>query len=429
VVETWAPSPSLRYDLDPSMTSVLDPVVASLRAAGFTPQADRLAKDTSGELARLAGVTSSTDLDQLVSQLYDAEEWQRILQPAASGWRRELTILAVAARTASRDSRAIIRQYAEAVERVLPLNPLTPQALQSALSELFSAHATLADALNLLLQDALNAAPPDRDVLFEIAIANGVEADRLRVVQLTLDAPLRERARRLQEAAAVLREHSIRPEIPEDLRAVKLKARPVEGKKPVPKIKVSPTADERKRRRGDEGERWAVAAALNPIIALGSAERRIAIDAIVALLIGSFEGPSVDEAVAHAALAGDADLDEEELVEELSALLHVSRYSDMFGFDVLAWLPPVEDAHPAALCLEVKSSADRMFQLSRSEWELAERLHSAGSGDQYAVLVVRRARGGGPPAGLDLLVDPAALVDSKQLTRIADTFLMAYASA
>src|SRR3712207_7487725 len=52
------------------------------------------------------------------------------------------------------------------------------------------------------------------------------------------------------------------------------------------------------------------------------------------------EGDVVEKARAHAETARAADLDEEELVDELTGLLHVARYSDAFGFDMLGWLAP-----------------------------------------------------------------------------------------
>ena len=70
-----------------------------------------------------------------------------------------------------------------------------------------------------------------------------------------------------------------------------------------------------------------------------------------------------------------------------------------------------------ALCLEVKSTSDGTFHLSRGEWERAEWFRAQGKGDRYAVLVVHRASGGGPPKRLDLLPDPVRLVETGQLTK------------
>jgi hypothetical protein len=136
----------------------------------------------------------------------------------------------------------------------------------------------------------------------------------------------------------------------------------------------------------------------------------------------------VDTALSHAALARSRELDEEELIDELTGLLHVARHSDAFGFDLVGWLPLASGSDPRATCLEVKSSSGEAFHLSSSEWSLAQRLHDAGEGDRYAVLAVRRAKRGGLPASMDLLVDPVLLFESGQLRRDVDGYKIAYRS-
>ncbi len=136
----------------------------------------------------------------------------------------------------------------------------------------------------------------------------------------------------------------------------------------------------------------------------------------------------VDAALSHAALARSRDIDDDELIDELTGLLHVSRHSDAFGFDLVGWLPLTPGAVPTAVCLEVKSSSGEGFHLSSSEWSLAQRLHDAGEGDRYAVLVVRRSKRGGLPSTMDLLVDPVSLFESGRLRRDVDGFKIAYRS-
>lgn len=83
-------------------------------------------------------------------------------------------------------------------------------------------------------------------------------------------------------------------------------------------------------------------------------------------------------------------------------------------------------ARAQAIDLEVKSSGGEGFHLSRNEWSVAEKLHGEGSGDRYAVLVVRRARAGRVPAAMDLLSDPVALVDAGLLRSEVDGYQIAY---
>lgn len=156
------------------------------------------------------------------------------------------------------------------------------------------------------------------------------------------------------------------------------------------------------------------------LIDLDYAARDAAIGEIETLL-RQFKGSPVDEALTHAAPARMRDLDEEELIDELSGLLHVSQYSDAFGFDLIGWLDKGQ-----AICLEVKSSGGEGFHLSRRQWSVAEEFHSNNAGELYAVLVVRRAKAGGVPDAMDLLSDPVALVEAGHLRREVDGYQIAY---
>ncbi|MDQ3636474.1 MAG: DUF3883 domain-containing protein, partial [Actinomycetota bacterium] len=191
-------------------------------------------------------------------------------------------------------------------------------------------------------------------------------------------------------------------------------------------IKVGGGVDRRKREIGDEGEQWALAAVVRDLMELDDAGRDAAMGEVVALLERRFEGAPVHAALAHAARARARDLDDEERIDELSGLLHVSRHSDAFGFDLIGWIPPGPSREGRAVCLEVKSSGGEGFHLSRNEWSVAEKLRGEGAGDRYAVLVVRRAKGGGVPAAMDLLADPVTLVEAGLLRSEADGYQIAY---
>jgi len=193
-------------------------------------------------------------------------------------------------------------------------------------------------------------------------------------------------------------------------------------------VKVDPSHDQRKRKLGDEGELWALAAVLKQLTGLSATERDVAIGELIDLL-SRFDGAPVEDALGHAEAARARDIDEEELIDELTGLLHVSSYSDAFGFDLLGWLPPKDDQPGRAMCLEVKSSGGEGFHLSSGEWRRAENLNSQGSGGRYAVLVVRRTKRGGVPAAMDLLVDPVALRDQNYLWLAPDGYQVSYSSS
>jgi hypothetical protein len=265
---------------------------------------------------------------------------------------------------------------------------------------------------------------------------DGVAVDRLPAVLKALEPPRREHVRKLAERAQLLAKKEVRPVAPP---ALQLLSPPQEvppgedrdddkdpdtGPRRVPAIKVDEKLDRRKRELGDEGEQWTLAAVVNDLMRLDEESWKAAIEDIVGLL-GRFEGTPVDWALAHATRARERGLDDEERMDELSGLLHVSRYSDAFGFDLIGWLPSGSGAG-RAVCLEVKSSTSSGFHLSGGEWSLAEQLHGEGVGEQYAVLVVHRAKTGGVPEGMDLLRDPASLVKTGYLRREVDGYRLAY---
>ena len=316
---------------------------------------------------------------------------------------------------------------------VLSRNPSSPIDLREALDELFGEHRELASRISDQLEATVNTAAPDRKQLLAWAEHDGLATDRLEMVQRALDAPRHEHVRRLRERWRRLDQSRVRPvpppalkELSSDSPSPHKSAEPAQsGRKPVKTIKVGEGHDRRKRKLGEEGEQWALAAVVSNLMQLDEEARDLAIADIVALL-GLFEGPPVDEALSHAARVRMNDLDEEERVEELSGLLHVSSYSDAFGFDLIGWFPQGQNSKGGAVCLEVKSSGGEGFHLSRNEWSVAERLHTEEAGDQYAVLVVRRSKGGGVPAAMDLLSDPVALVDAGLLRSEVDGYQLVY---
>lgn len=423
--DSWTAPDTLRFKVDPTPAEWLSPATDSLRAIGLDPQADALADDAVRELMRMAGLTTDEELESLVQQLYNREEQERILRAAAASWRVELLLLGIIARTGQGDSRAAIRTHAAAVEELLPLAPTSPATLRPSLDRLFATHRSLANALSERITDALSVIP-ERASLLALANEHGLATDHLQAVERALEGPRHELARKLRDQMTQLETRSLRPRLPAGLQgAPTTEPDTTSGRRKVAAVKVKPSTDARKRRLGDEGERWALAAALTPIVALEPPKRRAAIEGIVALL-DRFSGSPVEKARAHAEPACEPQLDEEELIDELTGLLHVSRHSDGFGFDLLGWLPPDSESEPIALCLEVKSTSDGRFHLSRGEWERAKWFQAQGEGQKYAILVVHRASGAGPPKRLDLLPNPIHLVETGQLTKRDDSYELGY---
>lgn len=429
-VQSLKPLPELSLSIDPALPDLLAPVVEVLRKEGLETNAISLADNPAAEFVRLGGFGTVDNLDLNVSRLFDKEEQRRFLRELAAQWRREIQLLAVLARTGPAETRSTIRAHDEAVTNILPDSPSAPPELRDALDELFSNHRTLAEQIGARLVENVNADAPDREQLMEWARQDGVAVDRLTSVERALRGPLSDRARDLRKRSQRLLESDVHP-----VRPAFLGPRGNTGgggggggggTSPPGPINVGPGhVPGSLRQYGDEGERWALAAVVGALMNLDDAARDAAIGEIEALL-SRFEGSPVDKALAHAAPARMRDLDDEERIDELSGLLHVSQYSDAFGFDLIGWQPSSSNGKGQAMCLEVKSSGGEGFHLSQRQWSVAEEFHSSNAGELYAVLVVRRSRAGGVPAAMDLLSDPVVLEKDGHLRKEADGYQIAY---
>lgn len=424
---TWIAPPELRLEIDPSPNDWLAPVLESLTAAGFDPDAAALTGAPVAELARLLGVDGQAALDAEVARLLDPEEQAKALRASAASWRRELHFLAVVLRTKRGESRSAIRAAADRADGELPASSDTPAGLAPAAARLLAGAPRLAPGISELLVGA-GMERASRDALLALASQAGADTSHRADVERALEAPASERAQRTRSDIARLKQAAVSPTVPARLRgALGRRDRVAPGGRPgVSRVKVQPSADARKRQAGDEGERWMLTAVLDPLLSLPAEDRVRAIEELIELL-RLFDGEVVDEAIRHAELASDTQLDEEGLIEELSSFLHLSRLSDAFGFDILGWLPLDPGAAPVPLCLEVKSSSTRRFHLSRSEWERATWFADEGMGRAYVVGIVNRGAIGAPPKGIDLLVDPVKLVEDGALEQAVDGYELGYA--
>jgi hypothetical protein len=231
------------------------------------------------------------------------------------------------------ETRSTVRRIADQVEALIPTGPATPKALAAVLCPLFSNHPSLAEAVAGELTDSIAGHDPRRDELLAMAADHGIDVDRFPTLLKGLEEPRRKQARAIADRAAQLGDRQVVPASPAGLRAPR---EPTSGRDrtSVPHVVVGEAADRRKRTLGDDGEQWALAAVVGPIVALLDDERSVAIDAIIDLL-GRYHGGPVENALGHAELARASGLDEEDLIDELAALVHVSRYSDAFGFDLV----------------------------------------------------------------------------------------------
>lgn len=416
----WRAPEQLEYTIDPSPAEWLGPVIASLEAAGFEPQVDALAEKPREELMRLSGATERETFERETEALYDEEQRRSILAHAGASWRRQLKLVGILARTTPADGRAAIRRRAEEVDALLPPNPASPVALRPRLAELLPGHLQLAEEISAALSDSVAAPGADQDALLDQAAEHGIDATHVDAVLRALQAPRTELARRVRESMETMRTNELSVAVPEGLAPSPSKKKRAGGTRKVAKIKVDGSVDRRKRDLGDRAERWALAAMIGELKSLDPGPRGEAIDALLDIF-ERFEGEPAEATRAHAAAARAPDLDEDELIDELAGFLHVASHSDAFGFDMLGWIADAATGKHAPMLVEVKSSADGSFHLSPNEWACAEDFAS-----DYCVLVVRRATTSVVPERLDLLVDPAQLVDDELLSRSPDGYLLGY---
>jgi hypothetical protein len=424
-----APS-ELRFDLDPPLADVLQPVVEELVSMGIHVAADRLADDPDTELVRGSGYQSADEMHDAISNLVDEATYERELRARATRWRTMLLDIAVLSQLTPAMTRTAIRALNEHVAEQLPEHADRPSELHEAVTHILPRDPELVDALRQRLDDDVVGPAPSIGQLQELLRAHGVPTHRLDEVRAARQRP-RQAVERLQRRCSQLGDAGTAPRAPRGLQppaasSAAEEPTPATGPRPVRQVNVDPHVDRRKKQIGDEAEQWALAAVLNPLLALDPLQRESALDRLVNLLRRHLSGRAVDQLVGHAEQAKLAGEDEEAFIEHATDCLHASQVSDAFGFDVLGWLPPSPDQDPIPLLLEVKSTTGGSFHLSTGEWNRARQLHDVGDGAHYAVLALTRAANGGPPRSMDLLCDPVALVDARQVQQAPDGFLMTY---
>ena len=422
----WAPPAATVWRTRPDPAEVLAPIAAELgNALGVDVDAARLGgPDPATYLLELAEGVGIADLDAAVTALYAGDEGDRQLHEAAVAWRAALIPRLTALTVADNDPPYAVRAQAETVAAALDASPDRPGDLEAGVRSLAGDDPELVEALALRLAGRGHRVLPvggDLDELF----ARHVDEGHLRRVLEILRRGPRRRVDALRARTARLAERNLvpiptRPEPvpkPSGENEVVVVAPPT--KREVKPVHV--TRDPRRLKEiGDEGEAWALAAVTGPLLALEPADREHALAELSTALGAAYEGDCIEELQATAVRAASPSVDDDERIEALSEFLHLSRTSDMFGCDLLGWLPTGPDEDPRPLFLEVKSSRGRQVLISTHEWAEAARLE-----DRYAVLVVTRDHAG-EPLGMDLLVDPVALAAEHRLTLTPDGYQLAY---
>jgi hypothetical protein len=395
----WRVPDATAWRTDPPLAAVLGGVVADLRESGMEADPEHLAADAAEELAGLVGL-SPDGLRAAAAELYTEEASAERARARVHRWRAALVPLLVALRTRPDDWGSRIRDEERLVLAALASPGQVAGLVDSVVGLLRDdvAAGPLAEALRA--GQAEQAQPGDLLARLPTGHPDPAHLDRVR---RELDVARRRRTTDLNRDRQALRDAGVAPTAPPGLGPPPGPTRTT-GRREIPVGSVR-----RSQRRLDElgrsGERWALAALLDPVLGLGPAERRAVVDALFAALEAAYKGPAVVRLGAHAAAARASADDDDEFTLALADLAHLSATSDHFGCDALAWLAPAPDAEPRPMFVEIKSDADRSFPISVHEWAEAGRL-----GPAYAfLLVLRGAQADAAPKAMDLLVDPASL--------------------
>jgi hypothetical protein len=430
------PPQTLVLRLDVPLAEVLVGV-AGLIGAHDAGLADRLAENPIHTLTQLGGFASPEDLDAAALRLYDADEQRRALSTRGTKWKEQIRRLAVLIRMSASETRSGVRAHDKLVGEMLSLDLQKPSDLVGPVDELFASHETLRQQISNGLDDGAFGLDPDDGEILRWARDAGIDDATIAKYENALSEPRNKRAAQLRARSGRLSAAHLTATVPAGL--VPPKSAVIQLQEPtdqwapsedpikVPKIKVSTTFDQRKRELGDEGEQWALADAVGTFLALNDADRVNAVDGVRRLL-GYFEPAATKPLLEHAnaAAAPRQQGDEDDLVAALEGLLHVSRHSDGFGFDLVGWAPPQPDAPPHAMCLEVKSTSGGGFNLSNNEWSVASKLRTRGAADYYAILAVHRGMADQVPVSMDLLVDPVCLEQAGLLLLATDGYIAKY---
>lgn len=416
--DRWAAPSSIRFELHPAPSRFLADVLADLHAVGVQADGDRLGEgDCSDYLAAIAGL-DPVRLDAIWHGLFDENERRRLARERAQAWRRALRAILVTAKTVSGDSGHLIRTQATTIDAQLPPSPEVPLDLAAAVRTILAGNEDLADLLCERIADDRALTEPTVQSL-RLDVGPLLDVDHLDRVITVLQRGRRQLVDQIRNDLDELHAKGLVP-IPFVSSQPPPPRKPKEG---VRRTTVRPRRahDQKTRDRlGIKGERVALAAVLDQLLALPDDRFNEVIDELVALLSSVATGEIVDRLVAeaHAAQGGG---DEEDRLESLVKFLHVAQESDDFGFDILGYLPAYAGTEPRALLLEVKNSANRRFIASTAEWARAEE-----QGDRYAFLVAVREPKGDGAASLELIPDPGELLRTGQISRNEDSWAVAY---
>jgi hypothetical protein len=413
---SWRPPEALAMRIAIRPADVLQPVVADLSAVGIDVDAEALASDPVSALSQAIGC-SPADLDARSRALYSPEELVRQRRESLSSWSKALLPVIVAARTDALTANHQLRAIVEEVRPQLAGLETFDDLRERLDSFVPSVHADLRQGLLRLLPRDSPLSRPDAHVL-DATVEASLDQAHVARVRAVLSRGARVRADSLRAEVRALHDAGATIEPVVGLARGRERIGGTAERRRVPVVRV--TKDQRKLDRfGRDAESRVLAAAVDVLWSMAPETRRRALDEMQGLLSHRFEDAAVTAALGYGREAADAQ-DEDDILEALASFMHLSAISDAFGADVLGYVRPAAECAPVPLLLEVKSTSDRRLLMSANEWDTAVRL-----GESYGIVAVLRDKRGAP-GPMELILDPASLLDQNLIRRDADTWRISY---
>lgn len=420
--DAWRSSPDVEFIADPSPVTWLAPVQRDLHSVTRDVRVELLGDpaQASHHLADLVGM-SVDELSELATAFGNPGERAEYERQLAREWRRSLVPILVAARTRPGDEKFRVRDEREALEELLASSEPSVDGLAAALPALLPREPALASGLATWIQEYNRLSAATEDEMIDALASHFADLDHVRRVREILQQRSRQQVDALRKSVAELIDSGVEPQPFAGSRPPvrREKARGERIAVDRPPRKHDP---EHLDRLGRTGESWAVAAVVRYLLELEPDIRRAAVHSMADALAAVFRNPKVDALVTKAAEAVAPDADEDDALAALESFVHVSRVSDQFGFDVLGFLPLYTDAEPEVAFFEVKSSKDRTFKVTATEWS---RANDPRTRDRYAFMVILRGKGG-TPEQMEIVPDPATRHERHELELREETWEVSY---
>ena len=422
----WAIPTTLSFRTQISVYDVLLPLASILNGLVNNPEKQFCAKELSvnplQHFSDLCNV-SQLELADKCKMLYNEEEQKRISKSNFTELKRRLALIITALRTTFASPSYKIREMHQTVMNALSLC-LDVNTLYSAIPSMCGEESpVLVSYVRHLFDCDRFLSIPEQADMYK-SLENVIDHRHLVKVQNVLNQTNRLKVDKIRKQIIELNDASIDLKPYQGSNSTPLRKNTDLAKK-ITSHHVQPKNQRQLNKMGSDAEYWVLAALLNQFEQLWKIsfdEFRLALEKLADVLACHYHGDSIQKLLSFKDRALLVEAEDDDRMEALSDFIHLSKESDSFGCDILGWLSPFEGSSPQPMFLEVKSDADRKFNVSENEWMQAERL-----AENYAFMVVLRGAKN-TPAGFELLPNPHQLANAgvEKLTVVPDGRIVSY---